>query len=185
MTQPIRPRGYREQNREVFYLNDPIVTAGPEDIAFLKCQAAANPRKRSRLCAHPDIKAGVHEMLIVHHRDVFVRPHYHIGKSESFLVIEGAATVLFFEESGSLLRAIRVGAAGSGLPFYYRIPERMIHALIIEAEWLVFQEVTQGPFDSVTNVTPPWSPDDQDPEQCRAFLAELGPLIEAQRDSSR
>jgi len=140
---------------------------------------------RSRLCTHPDFRAGVHEMLIVHHRDVFVRPHYHIGKSESFLLIEGAATVVFLDESGGLQQAFRVGAAGTGLPFYYRIPERVIHTFIIESEWLVFQEVTQGPFDSVTNVTPPWSPEEHDLELRRAFLDRLAPAIAAQTGSGR
>ena len=170
---------YREQNPEVFYHPGPVVTAGPADIAFLKEQAARNPRLRCRLCTHGNISAPLHEMLIVHHHDIFVRPHMHIGKSESLFVIEGRATALFFDAEGTLERALRLGDRESGLPFYYRIPERTFHALIIESEWLVFHEVNQGPFDPSATISPPWGPQDDDPATWRPFVANLAPSIEA------
>ena len=84
----------RAQNAEVYYSDAAIVTADDAVIAELKRIAAQNPRLRSRLCTHPDPSSGLHEMLIVHHREAYVRPHKHLAKPESFHVIEGTATLL-------------------------------------------------------------------------------------------
>ena len=44
-------------------------------------------RKRIRICAHPSSKNAVHDMLIVHFRDTYVRPHKHLNKDETFHLI--------------------------------------------------------------------------------------------------
>jgi hypothetical protein len=75
----------RAQNAEVYYSDAAIVTADDGVIAELKRIAAKNPRLRSRLCTHPDPSSPLHEMLIVHHRDAYIRPHKHLGKPESFM----------------------------------------------------------------------------------------------------
>ena len=84
----------RAQNPEVYYSDDAIVAVDDATIAELKRLAAQNPRLRSRLCTHPDPSDGLHEMLIVHHREAYVRPHKHLGKPESFHVIEGTAQMM-------------------------------------------------------------------------------------------
>ena len=108
-----RPTSLRAQNPEVYYSDDAIVTADDATIAELKRIAAGNPRLRSRLCTHPDPSSGLHEMLIVHHREAYVRPHRHFGKPESFHVIEGTAQVVIFEEVVQFLQGPRrlVGGA--------------------------------------------------------------------------
>jgi cupin fold WbuC family metalloprotein len=149
----------RAENPEVYYSTAPMVVATASDIAALKRIAEANPRLRSRLCAHPSPSADLHEMLIVHHRDVYVRPHMHIGKPESLHVIEGTALAVVLGDDGSIEDVLEMGAAGSGRPFYYRMPERVFHTLIITSEWLVFLETTAGPFDPARTRFPDWAPD--------------------------
>src|SRR6478609_9998623 len=92
-----RPVSLRAQNPEVYYSDDAIVTADDATIAELKRIAAQNSRLRSRLCTHPDPASGLHEMLIVHHRQAYVRPHKHLGKPVSFHLIEGSARVVIFD----------------------------------------------------------------------------------------
>ena len=177
------PAHYREQNAEVFYSDRQLVTLGPEDLAFLKAQARRNPRLRSRLCAHPDPSAAVHEMMIVHHRDVYVRPHQHVAKSESFHLIEGHALVVLFDEDGTLAAVIPVGDAASGRASYFRMPERAVHTFVIESEWLVFHETTSGPFDPNGTVFAPWSPDGSDAAAAAAFLAGVRQQAQARLDA--
>ncbi len=148
------------------------MTLAPADLTFLKAQAARNPRLRSRLCAHPDPSAAVHEMLIVHHHDVYVRPHHHLAKSESFHLMEGRAAIVLFGDDGRIERVIPVGEPGSGRAAYFRIPAGVVHGFVIESEWLVFHETTAGPFDPAGTVFAPWAPADGDPA-ARAYLAEL------------
>src|SRR5438105_3076541 len=92
----------RPESPEVYYSESPTVTVAARDIAELRRIANANPRLRSRLCAHPQPGATLHEMLIVHHRDVYVRPHMHVGKSESLHLIEGSVMVVLFNDAGSI-----------------------------------------------------------------------------------
>src|SRR5687768_8037033 len=89
-------------NDEVLIAATPIVTVSPADIEALKALALQNPRKRIRICTHKDTADPLHEMLIVHTRDTYVRPHKHLNKSESFHVIEGTVDVVIFNESGDV-----------------------------------------------------------------------------------
>lgn len=149
----------REITPEVFFSSSDVPVFGPAEIAFLKERAAVNPRLRSRLCFHPDPRAAIHEMLIVHHRNVYVRPHRLHGKTKSQLVLEGSGRVVLFENDGTIQRAIPLGGAGFS---YYRIPENVWHALSIDSEWLVFFEVIGGPQIPEQTEFAPWSPQEPD-----------------------
>src|SRR5262245_15632112 len=81
---------WRQVSPEVFYAEGEIAVAGAELIDVLRRAAAASPKRRARLCAHPGTEDLLHEMLIVLGRDSYVAPHRHIGKSESFHLIDGA-----------------------------------------------------------------------------------------------
>lgn len=131
----------------MYYLDDAIATADDATIAELKRIAAGNPRLRSRLCTHPDPSSGLHEMLIVHHREAYVRPHKHFGKPESFHLIEGTAQVVIFEDDGRIRDVLEMAPYGQGALCYYRMPEKVYHSILITSEWLVFHETTAGPFD--------------------------------------
>jgi cupin fold WbuC family metalloprotein len=165
--------GFRAENPEVFYSDAAIVTADDADIAELKRIAARNPRRRSRLCTHPGPSSGLHEMLIVHHRDAYVRPHKHSGKPESLHLIEGTARVVIFENDGHIRDVLEMAPYGSGKACYYRMPDEVFHTLLIGSEWLVFHETTAGPFDPSRTAFPDWAPDGSDPAATGNYLGRL------------
>ena len=175
MTAKARP-AFRAQNPEVFYSDAAIVTASDIDIAELKRIAAQNPRLRSRLCTHPDPSSGLHEMLIVHHREAYVRPHKHVGKPESFFVIEGSARVVIFENDGQIRDVFDMAPYGSGKLCYYRMPDEVFHSILITSEWLVFHETTAGPFDPTRTIFPVWAPDGSDPAAVHAYVDSIAKL---------
>jgi cupin fold WbuC family metalloprotein len=163
----------RSESAEVRYATDAIVVVDAGDVAGLKRAAEENARRRIRLCAHHSTDDRVHEMLIVHARDTYVRPHKHVGKSESFHVIEGDVDVVVFDDGGQVADVIRMGAVPSGRPFYYRIADALFHTLLIRSEVLVFHETTAGPFQRADTVFAPWAPEDGDDAAVRSYLAEL------------
>jgi cupin fold WbuC family metalloprotein len=163
----------RAQNPEVFYSDDAIVTADDATVAELKRIAAQNPRLRSRLCTHPDPSSGLHEMLIVHHREAYVRPHKHYGKPESFHLIEGTALVVIFENDGQIRDVLEMAPYGHGKLCYYRMPDEVFHSILITSEWLVFHETTAGPFDPSGTAFPDWAPDGSDPEAVKGYVAKI------------
>lgn len=167
--------GFRRVNDEVFYTDDPLTRITANDIAFLKSEAAKTPRRRARVCAHPDVEDRLHEMLIVHAVGNYVQPHKHIGKSESFHIIEGRLRVILFDDEGTKTGDVEMGDLSSGRAFYYRLSEDRFHTVVPETDWVVFHEVTNGPFERSETVFATWAPGDgkDNSDQQRAFLASI------------
>ncbi|MDE5460180.1 WbuC family cupin fold metalloprotein [Bradyrhizobium sp. CSS354] len=183
-----RPASLRAQNPEVYYSDDAIVTADDATIAELKRIAAGNPRLRSRLCTHPEPSSDLHEMLIVHQREAYVRPHKHFGKPESFHLIEGTAQVVIFEDDGRIRDVLDMAPYGRGALCYYRMPEQVFHSILITSEWLVFHETTAGPFDPSRTAFPDWAPDGGDVAEVQNYVTKVGALATehlAHRHTSR
>ena len=168
-------------NEEVLYADESIVKVDHQDIQQLKEQSDLNERKRIRLCAHRDIEDRIHEMLIIHTRDTYVRPHKHINKIESFHIIEGIADIIIYADDGSIEEIIPVGEYKSGRTFYYRLSDPLFHTLWIVSENLVFHETTNGPFRRSDMVFAPWSPPESDKKGVSLFMENLAKEIEAQK----
>lgn len=151
----------RKESAEVLYPDEQVVFVDSADLDELKRLAQLNPRQRVRLCTHRSPADSLHEMFIVHMRDCYVRPHKHLGKSESMTVLEGEVDVVLFEDDGSIRDVIGMGAPGSGRIFYQRLSDPIYHMLIIRSEFLVFHESTEGPFLRENTAFPDWAPADQ------------------------
>jgi cupin fold WbuC family metalloprotein len=163
--------GFRRISPEIVYADDGLVVATPEVVAMLRDMAAQAPRRRARLCAHPDSEAGQQEMLIVMGGDGYVRPHRHFGKSETFTVLEGEVDALIFEEDGALREVIAMRPFGADGAFFYRMPAGVFHSLRYRTPWLVFLETTAGPFDPARSEGAPWAPPETDIAEGRRFIA--------------
>ncbi|HXR08908.1 MAG TPA: WbuC family cupin fold metalloprotein [Candidatus Acidoferrum sp.] len=164
---------FKKVSEEVFVAQDSLVQVDRAQLDVLKTQAALSPRHRARLCAHQDAQDRLHEMLIVLTRQVYIRPHKHINKTESFHVIEGSALVLFFDDAGAITEVISLGDAASGRPFYFRNDDSRYHTQLITSDFLVFHEITNGPFNRADTLFAPWSPDETETAAVRAFVEKL------------
>lgn len=176
---PDDPVKTRLINEEVIAADESVVTVTAADIAQLEECASANARKRARLCAHRSVDDSLHEMLIVHHRGVYVRPHKHLGKAESVHVVSGAFDMVVFDEDGSVVRVVPMGEFQSGRCFYFRMSEPFYHTLLIRSEVLVFHETTSGPFRREETVFGPWSPEEKDIAHAQVYLADLEERVSA------
>lgn len=150
---------YLEQRYpDVWYAEPGLAHIGRAEIEFLKERAAESPRLRARICFHEDLESPIHEMLIVHHRSCYVRPASHPHKAESIFILEGVAVAVLFDDDGAVRDAFRIGSPYEADTYFWRVPQRTWHSLVIASEWLVFSEVSAGPFTEATNVAPPWGP---------------------------
>ena len=154
----MNPQKFREFNEEVFYPRLSPLQLGPDDFSDLKKQASGNPRRRARICCHQSPEDVLHEMFIVHAKDCYVRPHKHVDKAESLHVLEGEADVIFFDAEGVITEAFPISASDPGTDNFYRLETGIYHSLIIRSEFLVFHEVTKGPFRADQTVFPEWAP---------------------------
>ncbi len=160
------------ESDEVFFCSNMLEFVDQDVVASLKEKARETPRRRARLCLHVDPDQALHQMLIVHPADAYVRPHMHLSRDETFQIVEGRATLFIFDEKGRW-REQTMGQIESGKPFMTLIPKGVFHAIRIESPVLVFLESTCGPFNKADLVEAPWSPESSDKENVEAFLEKL------------
>jgi cupin fold WbuC family metalloprotein len=166
-------------NEEIYYSRSFFTTCNANVVKDLVLLAGQNTRKRVRLCAHPDSDDKLHEMLIIHEKDCYVRPHKHPGKSESVHIIQGKVDIILFDESGKLTEVIKMGEYSSGLNFFFRMDKPVFHTLIIRSDILVFHETTNGPFNRKETVFAPWSPENNDIAAIKNYLSDIENILQA------
>jgi len=166
-------KNYKHLNAEVLYTQDAVTIADYSDIDHFKQLSTLNKRKRVRLCTHLEQTNLIHEMIIVHEKGAYVRPHKHLGKSESTHIIEGSVDIVLFEDDGRIAQVIEMGEYASEKPFFYRMAMPTYHTLIIRSEVLVFHETTNGPFNKDATIFALWAPEDADVNSVEIFMGDL------------
>jgi cupin fold WbuC family metalloprotein len=169
----------KKVNDEVLVADEPLVRVDRGLAAELQRGAMSNPRRRMRLCAHATVEDPLHEMVIALSAGTYIRPHKHVGKSESMHVIDGEADLVTFDEQGGVSEVLRLGSYGSGKTFFVRMAAPRYHMLLVRSDVLVLHETTNGPFKPQDTVFAPWSPDGADPEACGTFMARVERAISA------
>ena len=167
----------RYENDEVLYPDEDCVTLSISDIDELKHMAIMNPRQRIRLCAHQHPKHKLHEMFIVHTKDCYVRPHKHLSKIESISILEGEADVILFNDNGKIEKIIEMSAPILGKKFFHRMEKPIYHTLLIHSDFLVFHEITEGPFITNSDIFPEWAPK-EDESEIKDYISKIQSLVE-------
>jgi cupin fold WbuC family metalloprotein len=162
----------RELNAEVLVAAGGVVRVTARDAADVIARGVRNPRKRARLCAHPDPADPLHEMLICLARGTYVRPHRHAGKTESFHVVEGELDVVLFRDDGAVREVIPMGPYQSGKVFFYRLAEPCFHTVLVNTPHALIHETTNGPFDPTDTEFAAWAPPEGGPA-AGAFVEQL------------
>lgn len=164
---------FQKLNEEVLLASDNFIKIERKFIQILKEKAANTARKRIRICIHKNSREILQEMFIVHMKDAYVRPHKHLTKSESLLVVEGRADIILFDEKGRIKEIVEMGDYLSGYDFYYKLKKPDYHTMLIKSAYLVFQEVTKGPFHKSGTQPAPWAPEENDTVAVKEFLTKL------------
>lgn len=154
-------------------MDEDIVEVASKQLESLKIAAKNSTLRRSRLCLHRNTSDQVQEMVIAFCKDSYVRPHRHINKSESFHVIEGELLVVFFDNSGSIMRRIEMGPIGTGKTFLYRLNADLWHTVVPLSDYVILHETTNGPFIKSEGDYATWSPMDNDPDEIELFFKRL------------
>lgn len=163
----------RQESEEAYLADEPIVSVGPKEIAFLKKRVHQTKRKRTRLCAHQNLQSTLHEMFVVYTSATYVKPNKHLGKDESLHILEGEADFVFFDETGNIVEVIPLGDYHSGRQFYCRVPASVYHSMIMRTDTLVIHEATPGPFRRSDTVWAPWAVDEADSAGVSRFMERL------------
>ncbi len=107
-------------------------------------------------------------LFVVAKRDSYFRPHRHLTKIETALVLRGRFDVVTFDDNGFVSARYELGEGASS--FGYETPEATWHSLIMHSAVAAFYEVKEGPYDPATAVEfAPWAPPEGDAD-ARAYL---------------
>ena len=153
-----------------FFHNKDIIEVTSNLIEKLKEAANQDPLKRARFNLHKSPHQDkLHEMVIVLHKDTYVRPHKHYQKTESFHIIEGSLIVVFFNDNGEIINKVKMSENGSKYPFMYRLSNELWHMVIPLTEFVIFHETTNGPFIKEETDFSVWAPDGKDLDKVLEF----------------
>jgi cupin fold WbuC family metalloprotein len=117
---------------------------------------------------HESAADPVQRFFVVATRDSYFRPHRHLTKIETALVLRGRLDVVTFDDAGTVLQryAMGEGAPSGG----YETPRAAWHTLIVQSPTAAFYEVKEGPYDPATAVEfAPWAPAEGE-ANARAYL---------------
>jgi cupin fold WbuC family metalloprotein len=167
-------RNFNQVSEEILYpIKADVVSISKKEVKQLIKESESTLRKRMRFCNHQSPSDGLHEMLIVHEKGTYVRPHKHLGRSESFHIIQGRTDVIVYEDNGKIREVVQMGDFNSEYNFYYRLNESLFHTMIIYSDHLVFQETTSGPFDPGKTEFAPWSPLPENLDSVEEFMKKI------------
>lgn len=159
---------------EVIFNRDDIIKIDYKRISDLKVKAAQSPLKKVRLCLHKNISDTLHEMIIVICKGNYVRPHRHPNKTESFHIIDGAMTLIVFDNNGKIIDRVSMDDRKSGGCLLVKIEKDYCHMVIPLTDFVIFHETTTGPFTGIDDtVFPAWAPEDNDIAAINKFIGKI------------
>jgi cupin fold WbuC family metalloprotein len=130
-------------------------------------QAEASPRLRMNYNFHSGPADNPHRFLNVLLRDTYIRPHRHLDppKSEAFIVLEGIAEVILFDEHGTVTGRHQLGAESpQGRLWGIDIPPGVWHTILARTARAVCFEVKPGPWIPANDKEfATWAPAEADP----------------------
>jgi cupin fold WbuC family metalloprotein len=139
--------------------------------------AAESPRLRMNHNFHSGAADNPHRFLNVLLRGTYIQPHRHSDppKSESFLVLEGMADVLIFDDQGAITARYTLGGESEeGRIWGIDIPPGVWHTILPRTARAVCFEVKPGPWVPATDKEfANWAPGENDTgaaAYCRTLL---------------
>lgn len=123
-----------------------------------------SPRKRINLNIHPVLEDPYQRFFNVMQPGTYVRPHRHEGEKrwELFVIVQGEALVLEFDDSGRIKSRHVVNPLNANVAI--EIPSNSWHTLVVTKPDTIMFECKPGPYQPVTDKDfASWAPLEADP----------------------
>jgi cupin fold WbuC family metalloprotein len=165
----------------------------PIDAALLNevcAEAEASARRRKNRNFHPADDHPAHRLLNAMQPDSYIPPHRHLDpyKDETLVVLRGLLGLIQFDDEGTIVRCLKVGAAalcvpgtplrGQATAIGVDVPHGTWHTAVALEPDTVFFEAKAGPYLPFTAAErAPWAPAENSPEAA-PYLAGLKARIQ-------
>lgn len=124
-----------------------------------------------RICLHSNPDASFQNMIIVHRKSNYYRPHEHIVNGESYHLLDGDLGIPFFDDDGRVVDHRRMTISDNIIS---RIPIGVSHAMFPLSELVIFHESKSGPFvPGEDTLHPAWAPEAGDSGAIRRYKASV------------
>ena len=133
-------------------------------------EALISERKRQNYNFHETLDAVVQRMLNALEPGTYVQPHKHESpdKVEAFILLQGRALVVEFNDLGEILFYVELSASKGNLGV--EIAPRSWHMIISLEPGTVVYEAKEGPYKPVNDKDfATWAPSEND-EECASYI---------------
>ncbi len=118
------------------------MVVGPKEFDLLKSMVHGTSRKRISICTHKDVNDPLHEMFVCYTKETSVGIHKHVGKDESFQVLEGELSFILYNDHQDVDALILMQAGD-----YVRVPKDRFHSIVLHSVYCILKVTTTGPFE--------------------------------------
>lgn len=116
-------------------------------------QAKSSQRMRMNYNFHSTMEENPHRFLNVMLKGTYIQPHRHFEdpKSESFIIMQGRAAFLVFDDEGKCTLCSILDSSGKGDAYGIDIAPGVWHTLHVLSESVVCFEVKPGPYTQASD----------------------------------
>lgn len=128
-------------------------------LAELSQAARQSPRLRKNMNFHASNEAACHRLLNALEPGTYIQPHRHLDpeKEESMILLQGRFGMLIFDEHGTIVQQLILGADTGNLGI--TIPVGVFHSMLALESGSVFFESKAGPYAALTEAEKAsWAP---------------------------
>ena len=150
-----------------------LIKITKKELDTLKNQTKQSARKRVNYNFHKVPEDPLQRMLQALNKGTYVQPHKHENpdKREVFLILQGRAAVLAFNDTGEIVNQIVLDHKTEN--YGVEIPERTWHTIIALEDDTVIYEVKDGPWSPLDDKDfAPWAPKEGE-SGCMEYLEKL------------
>lgn len=135
----------------------------------VSAKARVSLRRRMNHNFHPELSDPVQRLLNALEPWTYIRPHKHITKEESFVLLRGKVLAVTFEDNGTISDFCMLHKENGNLGIEFG--ENTYHMLTSLETGSVVYEIKEGPFvPHASENQAPWAPDEHDYEGAKRFL---------------
>lgn len=118
-------------------------------------------QKRSRICLHHNHSDFRQEMIIRIEKQSYIAPHRQLGKTKTYVQLEGEMYLVFFDGKGKYLESDLLKAWGEGTSIV-RFDASIWHTVLPLNNESVYIETIEGPYNSKDTDYAAWAPTEDD-----------------------
>ncbi len=167
------------KNLQVIHTKEDKFSLSSKDIDLYIDYFKKNNLENFRFCCHKNVNNKLHQMFILHKKNYYIRPHKHLNKIETVVILKGKIQFIRFNSKGNISEVINLSSTNSlNTSLFVSVPKNSFHMMMIKSPIAVFLETTLGPFKKKDTIFPSWSPDRSEEIEIKNFIKKIKGLIE-------